>query len=75
MTSLNIHRRSFLQSAGFLLGLPMFESFLHKSTAATIGETAKTLSGDPLRLAFVYAPNGVILPRWQPKPGLSLIHI
>ena len=69
MTFQNIRRRSFLQSAGFLLGLPMFESFLHKAAAATVGETGRTLSGDPLRLAFVYAPNGVIVPRWQPKPG------
>ena len=51
------------------MGLPMFESFLHKAAAATVGETGRSLSGDPLRLAFVYAPNGVILPRWQPKTG------
>lgn len=69
MTVHPIRRRGFLQSAGFLLGLPLFESFLHKASAATFGGPGRTASGDPLRMAFVYAPNGVIIPRWQPKPG------
>lgn len=67
MTLHPLRRRGFLQSAGFLLGLPMFEAFLHKAVATTVGEPGRTASGDPLRLAFVYAPNGVIVPLWKPK--------
>ena len=65
----SLSRRSFLQSAGFLLGLPAFESLLAKTAAAAGLAKAPglTASGDPLRMAFVYVPNGVIGDRWAPK--------
>ncbi len=67
MKSSSFSRRSFLQSAGFLLGLPMFESFLRgASLGANVRGPGWTASGDPLRLAFLYVPNGVIGARWTP---------
>lgn len=69
MKTPHVSRRSFLQSAGFLLGLPVFESLLPRIASAS--SVAKgpglTAAGDPLRMAFVYVPNGVIVDRWTPK--------
>lgn len=69
MKSPRVSRRSFLQSAGFLLGLPVFESLLPKVSAAASLAKGPGLSaaGDPLRMAFVYVPNGVIGNRWSPR--------
>jgi Protein of unknown function (DUF1552) len=69
MRSSRVSRRSFLQSAGFLLGLPVFESLLPKASGAMAVASGPGLgaSGDPLRMAFVYVPNGVIVDRWTPK--------
>jgi len=77
MTKKNFSRRSFLQSAGFLMGLPVFESLLSRAACAAAASTGPGLaaSGDPLRMAFVYVPNGVIVDRWTPKgvgKGLQL---
>jgi hypothetical protein len=64
----HLSRRSFLQSAGFLLGLPVFESLLARTSLAAVAKSpGLTPSGDPLRMAFVYVPNGVIGDRWEPK--------
>ncbi len=61
-----LSRRGFLQSAGFMLGLPAFESLRRTATAA-VGSPGRTVAGDPLRMAFVYVPNGVIGSHWKPK--------
>ena len=69
MKTPHVSRRSFLQSAGFLLGLPVFESLLPNiaSASAVPKGPGLTAAGDPLRMAFVYVPNGVIVDRWTPK--------
>jgi len=65
----SVSRRSFLQSAGFLLGLPAFDSlvknpaFANASTATPPGLCA---DGSPMRLALLYVPNGVNVDRWTP---------
>jgi Protein of unknown function (DUF1552) len=65
----SVSRRRFLQSAGFLLGLPAFDSlvkspaFANASTATPPGLCA---DGSPMRLALLYVPNGVNVDRWTP---------
>ena len=67
MSSLRLDRRSFIKSAGLFLALPGLESFLGGAAKAAALRAATTASGDPLRMAFVYAPNGVIGENWFPK--------
>jgi hypothetical protein len=68
MSTAPLSRRHFLRSAGFLVGLPAFESLLRGKALAA--ETARLVGvapdGSPLRLAFVYTPNGAIMDRWTP---------
>ncbi len=54
-----ITRRTALRGMGVSIALPFLESLVQHSSGA---ETA----GQPLRLAFVYAPNGKHLPDWTP---------
>lgn len=62
-----LSRRSFLRGFGAALSLPAFESFhplmAASATARAIGTTA---SGAPLRMAYLYIPNGVNLEHWRP---------
>jgi hypothetical protein len=63
-------RRAFLRGAGVALALPAFESLLTPgATAAGTGAArlATTPTGAPLRMAFVYVPNGVHQGYWWPK--------
>lgn len=64
----NLSRRGFLRGLGVSMALPAFESFrplLAAGTGArTIGTTA---SGAPLRMAYLYIPNGVNLEKWRPS--------
>jgi hypothetical protein len=66
MRTLPFSRRNFLRSAGFLLGLPAFESLLSSSVRASAGGAGVAADGSPLRVAFVYAPNGAIMSKWTP---------
>jgi hypothetical protein len=62
-------RRLFLKGIGVGLGLPVLESLLpapvRAATAAPAGPAA-TPSGAPLRMAFVYFPNGANQEHWWP---------
>jgi len=67
LTSTN--RRRFIRGLGACLALPALESFLPRSLAAqTAGARAiaTTSSGAPLRMAFLYFPNGAIQDKWTP---------
>ena len=65
------NRRQFLRGLGACVALPAFESLL--ATRALAVETdpaarlATTSTGAPLRMGFVYFPNGAIQPNWWPK--------
>jgi hypothetical protein len=64
-------RRRFLRGLGVCLALPVFESWiparLLAQTAATgPGGLATTATGAPMRLAWVYVPNGTIPNAWWP---------
>ncbi|HJZ67426.1 MAG TPA: hypothetical protein VKF81_04705, partial [Blastocatellia bacterium] len=63
-TGKHLPRRTFLKGMGVTIGLPFFDAmtpaFARASRAAT----------PPVRLAFVYVPNGVVMSDWKPKaPG------
>lgn len=53
-------RRLFLKGAGATLGLPLLNGML-----PTNGWSAQA-TGAPNRLAFVFVPNGVVVPSWTP---------
>lgn len=52
-----ISRRTVLRGAGATLALPLFESLATATRGAEV----------PLRIAFVYVPNGVHMPDWLPE--------
>ena len=58
---LPLHRRTFLKGVGATLGLPLLEAMLPAS-----GFAAQS-AGAPKRMAFVFVPNGVIVPEWTVK--------
>jgi len=58
---LPLHRRTFLKGVGATLGLPLLEAMLPAS-----GFAAQS-AGAPKRMAFVFVPNGVIVPDWTVK--------
>ena len=67
----SLDRRRFLRGLGACLALPAFESLRPiRAMAAEAAEgagLATAASGAPLRMAFVYFPNGAIQPNWWPK--------
>jgi hypothetical protein len=64
----SLSRRRFLKGVGVCAALPAFESLLLPSLARAAGPAlAVSPSGAPLRMAFVYVPNGTIPGYWWPK--------
>ena len=69
----SLNRRQFLRGLGACVALPVFESALRPvARAATVaapaaeGGLAVTATGAPLRMAFVYFPNGAHQRYWWP---------
>lgn len=67
-----LNRRQALRGLGVCLGLPALESLsgakLLRAAAPVVDPgAAATASGAPLRAAFIYIPNGVILDNWRPE--------
>ncbi len=64
-------RRRFLRGLGACVALPAFETFLPGVIRAAETESgaalASSTSGSPVRMAFVYFPNGAIPSTWWPK--------
>ena len=52
-------RRTFLRGAGLAVGLPVLEALLPRQTQAA--------EKPPVRVAFVFFPNGAIMPSWKPE--------
>ncbi len=70
MDKLQFSRRHFLRGLGVSLALPVLESILpaSKALAAAAGPAlGRTAAGDPLRMAFLYVPNGVNVEKWRPQ--------
>jgi hypothetical protein len=64
-------RRQFLKGVGACVALPMLESALTPgvraaTTSPAVGGMAVTPSGAPLRMAYVYFPNGAHQQNWWP---------
>ncbi len=59
-----IDRRHLLKGAGIALALPWLDAMI--PTWATRASAAPVPKAPPLRLGFVYVPNGVHLPQWTP---------
>ncbi len=71
MKTPQVNRRRFIRGLGACLALPAFESFLPGSRAlaaqaAGPSAFATTATGAPLRMAFLYFPNGAIPDQWTP---------
>lgn len=67
---LSFNRRTFLRGLGACLAVPALESIRPVGAlAASPGATplATTATGAPLRMAYVYFPNGAIQPNWWPQ--------
>lgn len=61
-------RRAFLRGMGVCLALPAFESLAAEAKEKLKpGAPATTKTGAPLRMGFLYVPNGVNVDRWRPK--------
>jgi hypothetical protein len=66
----NLSRRRFLRGAGIAMAVPALDSLLQPALAAAGSKEAAlatSSSGAPLRMAFVYVPNGVHQGYWWPK--------
>lgn len=72
----NLSRRRFLQGVGACIALPALESLISPRllaaaetsvTGAAGGTVAATTTGAPMRMAFVYFPNGAIPAQWWPE--------
>ena len=67
----SLNRRRFLRGLGACLALPAFETLRPfgalAAEAKAAAKLATTASGVPLRMAFVYFPNGAIQPKWWPQ--------
>src|SRR3954469_8211455 len=73
---LELSRRNFLRGLGVCMALPVFESSLapilraaNTAAAASGGPLGVTSTGAPLRMAFVYFPNGAHQANWWPTAG------
>ncbi len=59
-TGRHLPRRTFLKGVGVTIGLPLLDSMTPAFARAAA-------AAPPVRLAFVYAPNGVVMSDWRPK--------
>jgi len=58
-TGKHLPRRTFVKGIGVAIGLPMLD--------AMTPAFARVTGPAPVRLAFVYVPNGIVMKDWQPR--------
>ncbi|HAY81773.1 MAG TPA: hypothetical protein DCY79_18365 [Planctomycetaceae bacterium] len=59
MSKWNLPRRTFLRGAGVAMGLPLLQAMTPTVRAAEVSH--------PNRMAFIFFPNGAIMPSWTPQ--------
>ncbi|YCM46870.1 DUF1552 domain-containing protein (plasmid) [Verrucomicrobiaceae bacterium 227] len=64
--TINLGRRAFLRGIGASVALPSFRS-LGAEVNASAAVRGVTATGAPLRMAYLYVPNGVIMDKWRPE--------
>ena len=57
----HLARRTFLRGAGATLALPLLDAM-----RPAFANAASAAGRAPVRLSFVYVPNGIIMPDWRP---------
>jgi hypothetical protein len=62
MSTMHIPRRTFLRGIGTTMALPFMESLIPRSLRA-----ATAAGKPPVRMAWVYIPQGAYMPVWMPK--------
>jgi hypothetical protein len=62
--SRRLHRRTILKGLGVSLALPWLEGM--RPAAALGAAAAETAASPPLRMAFLFVPNGMHMPDWTP---------
>jgi hypothetical protein len=69
----SLNRRHFLKGLGACVALPAFSSLIpsNLSAAAQARAAATSVTGAPLRTAFINFPNGAIPHHWWPEGGLT----
>jgi len=61
ITRKHMPRRTFLKGMGTAIALPMLDAMLPARAAAS-----RAITKAPVRLAFVYVPNGIVMKDWTP---------
>jgi len=65
MSSYTITRRTVLRGIGTALTLPLLDCMSPLTSVASAAEAAPA-GAPPLRLAYLYVPNGVVMDHWRP---------
>ncbi|MBX9583637.1 MAG: DUF1552 domain-containing protein [Gemmataceae bacterium] len=61
ITRKHLSRRTFLRGTAGLVGLPLLDAMV-----PALGWARGTRPAPPIRLCFVYVPNGMVMPSWTP---------
>jgi hypothetical protein len=61
LTRKHLSRRTFLRGAGALIGLPLLDAMV-----PALGWAQGNPRRPPLRLCYVYVPNGMVMANWKP---------
>src|SRR5579862_2350376 len=64
--SKRLSRRTFLRGAGVALGLPLLDAMLPIKAANSLLGSAAEPATAPVRMAFLYFPNGAFMKAWVP---------
>jgi hypothetical protein len=62
ITRKRLPRRTFLRGLGTVLALPMLDAMV-----PALGRSLRVDLRAPVRMAFVYVPNGIVMKDWTPK--------
>ena len=69
ITHKRLPRRTFLKGMGTAVALPMLDAMV-PALGSTLGSAARANTKAPVRLSFVYVPNGIV--KGEPDRGLRV---